>query len=170
MPDSMTITSLLRPVVKKTGGRKVWGLDLETTLVPFFTAEAVEGHAYIPPEVLGCPVRLQRNEDGEVKFSKTGKPVIRVAQEMGGMVRLMRENLEANLQAHALEVKTAMPDKYIEAVKLNQALGKPIADKDVLDLSAAIDSRNAAAVAAAITAAANVATKNPEPVLAGVGS
>jgi hypothetical protein len=169
MSDVMTITSLLRPVVKKTGGRKVWGLDLETTLVPFFTAEAVEGHAYIPPEVLGCPVRLQRNEDGEVKFSKTGKPVIRVAQEMGGMVRLMRENLEANLQAHALEVKTAMPDKYTEAVKLNMALGKPIAERDALDLTAAIDAKNAAAVAAAAAAAtAKVAAETPE--LAGVGS
>lgn len=169
MSDVMTITSLLRPVVKKTGGRKVWGLDLETTLVPFFTAEAVEGHAYIPPEVLGCPVRLQRNEDGEVKFTKTGKPVIRIAQEMGSMVRAMRDNLELNLQAHAVEVKTANPDKYAQAVKLNMTLGKPIAEKDALDLTAAIDAKNAAAVAAVAAAAtAKDAAENPEPV--GVGS
>jgi hypothetical protein len=167
MSDSMTITSLLRPVVKKTGGRKVWGLDLETTLVPFFTAEAVEGHAYIPPEVLGCPLRLQRNDDGEVKFSKTGKPVIRVAQEMGNMVRLMRENLEANLQAHAIEVKTAKPEEYTKAVKLNQSLGNPILQRDSLDLANAIEARNAAAVAAAADKAAATADK-PEPV--GVGS
>jgi hypothetical protein len=165
MPDVMTIASLLRPSVKRTGGRKVWGLDLETTLVPFFTAEAVEGHAYIPPEVLGCPLRLQRNDDGEVKFSKTGKPVIRVAQEMGNMVRLMRENLEANLQAHAIEVKTAKPDEYTKAVKLNQTLGKPIAERDSLDLAAAIEARNTAAVAAA----ANTAAKTPEPEAVGVG-
>jgi hypothetical protein len=165
MSDTMTITSLLRPVVKKTGGRKVWGLDLETTLVPFFTAKAVEGQAYIPPEVLGCPVRLQRDEDGEVKFSKTGKPVIRVAQEMSGMVRLMRENLELNLQAHAIEVKTANPDKYAQAVKLNMTLGKPIAERDALDLTAAIDAKNAAAVAAATAAAtAKVAAENPEQI------
>jgi hypothetical protein len=160
----MTIASLLRPIVKKTGGRKVWGLDLETTLVPFFTAEAVEGHSYIPPEVLGCPVRLQRDEDGEVKFSKTGKPVIRVAQEMSGMVRLMRENLEANLQAHAMQVKTANPEAYTKAVKLNQSLGNPIAERDSVDLAAALAARNAAAVAAA----ANAATEKPETV--GVGS
>ena len=166
MPDVMTIASLLRPSVKRTGGRKVWGLDLETTLVPFFTAEAVEGHAYIPPEVLGCPLRLQRNDDGEVKFSKTGKPVIRVAQEMGNMVRLMRENLEANLQAHAIEVKTAKPEEYTEAVKLNQTLGKPIAERDSLDLAAAIEARNTAAVAAA----ANTAAETPEPEAVGVGS
>jgi len=166
MPDVMTIASLLRPSVKRTGGRKVWGLDLETTLVPFFTAEAVEGHAYIPPEVLGCPLRLQRNDDGEVKFSKTGKPVIRVAQEMGNMVRLMRENLEANLQAHAIEVKTAKPEEYTKAVKLNQTLGKPIAERDSLDLAAAIEARNTAAVAAA----ANTAAETPEPEAVGVGS
>lgn len=165
MPDVMTIASLLRPSVKRTGGRKMWGLDLETTLVPFFTAEAVEGHAYIPPEVLGCPLRLQRNEDGEVKFSKTGKPVIRVAQEMGSIVRLMRENLEANLQAHAVEVKTAKPEEYTKAVKLNQSLGKPIADRDLLDLNTAIETRNAAAVA---TAAAKATAEIPESV--GVGS
>jgi hypothetical protein len=164
MSDVMTIASLLRPIVKKAGGRKVWGLDLETTLVPFFTAEAVEGHAYIPPEVLGCPLRLQRNDDGEVKFSKTGKPVIRVAQEMGNMVRLMRENLEANLQSHALEVKTAKPEEYTKAVKLNQALGNPIAERDSLDLNAAITARNAAALAAA----ADKAAAKPEAV--GVGS
>jgi len=166
MPDVMTIASLLRPSVKRNGGRKVWGLDLETTLVPFFTAEAVEGHAYIPPEVLGCPLRLQRNDDGEVKFSKTGKPVIRVAQEMGNMVRLMRENLEANLQAHAIEVKTAKPEEYTKAVKLNQTLGKPIAERDSLDLAAAIEARNTAAVAAA----ANTAAETPEPEAVGVGS
>ncbi len=166
MSDVMTIGSLLRPVVKKIGGRKVWGLDLETTLVPFFTAEAVEGHAYIPPEVLGCPLRLQRDEDGEVKFSKSGKPVIRVAQEMGGMVRLMRENIEANLQAHASEVKNANPDGYAKAVKLNQTLGKPIAERDSLDLANAIEARNAAAVATAAT----TASKTPEPELVGVGS
>ena len=165
MSDSMTITSLLRPVVKKTGGRKVWGLDLESTLVPFFTAKAVEGQAYIPPEVLGCPLRLQRNDDGEVKFTKSGKPVIRTAQEMGSMVRAMRDNLELNLQAHALEVKTAKPEEYAKAVKLNMTLGKPIADKDALDLTAAIDARNAAAIAAAATAEN---TEKPEPV--GVGS
>ena len=164
MSDVMTIASLLRPIVKKTGGRKVWGLDLETTLVPFFTAEAVEGHAYIPPEVLGCPLRLQRDEDGEVKFSKTGKPVIRVAQEMGSMVRAMRDNLELNLQAHAIEVKNANPEEYAKAVKLNQALGNPIAERDSVDLTAAIAARNAAAVAAA----AATATEKPEPV--GVGS
>lgn len=169
MSDSMTITSLLRPVVKKTGGRKVWGLDLESTLVPFFTAKAVEGQAYIPPEVLGCPLRLQRNDDGEVKFTKSGKPVIRIAQEMGSMVRAMRDNLELNLQAHALEVKTAKPEEYAKAVKLNMTLGKPIADKDALDLTAAIDARNAAAIAAAATAAATAEnTEKPEPV--GVGS
>jgi len=164
MSDVMTIASLLRPIVKKTGGRKVWGLDLETTLVPFFTAEAVEGHAYIPPEVLGCPLRLQRDEDGEVKFSKTGKPVIRVAQEMGSMVRAMRDNLELNLQAHAIEVKNANPEAYTKAVKLNQALGNPIAERDSVDLTAAIAARNAAAVAAA----AATTTEKPEPV--GVGS
>jgi len=162
--STMTIQSLLRPSVKRTGERKVWGLGLETTLVPFFTAEAVEGHAYIPPEVLGCPLRLQRDEDGEVKFSKTGKPIIRVATELGSMVRYMRENLEANLQAHTQQVKTAMPDKYAEAVKLNQTLGKPIADRDGLDLHSAIEARNAAALAAAALAAA----ENREPV--GVGS
>jgi len=168
MSDVMTIASLLRPSVKKTGGRRVWGLDLETTLVPFFTAEAVEGHAYIPPEVLGCPLRLQRNEDGEVKFSKTGKPVIRVAQEMGNMVRLMRENLEANLQAHAVEVKTAKPEEYAKAVKLNQTLGSPIAERDSLDLKAAIEARNAAAVKAAADKATETPAETPEAV--GVGS
>jgi len=166
MSDTMSIASLLRPVVKKTGGRKVWGLDLETTLVPFFTAKAVEGHAYIPPEVLGCPLRLQRDDDGEVKFSKTGKPVIRVAQEMSGMVRLMRENLEANLQAHAVEIKNANPEGYAKAVKLNQTLGKPIAERDSLDLAAAIETRNAAAIAAATA----VKTPEPEPETVGVGS
>jgi hypothetical protein len=81
----------------------------------------------------------------------------------------MRENLEANLQAHAVEVKTARPEEYAKAVKLNQSLGNPIAERDTFDLKSAIEARNAAAVAAA----AKAATETPEveiPEVVGVGS
>ena len=42
------------------------------------------GDTAIPSEALGAPLRLGYNKDGTVKFSNSGKPVIRVAKELIG--------------------------------------------------------------------------------------
>src|SRR5208283_3951314 len=100
------IKSLLAPNTKKPQGRKVWSIDLETVWLPFFTASNTMGVTAIQPDSLGAPLRLSYNQDGSVKFSKAGKPVIRVAKDISNNVKLVRDNFIAGLQSYAHEVYT----------------------------------------------------------------
>jgi hypothetical protein len=45
------------------------------------------GDTAIPHEALGAPMRLVYNQDGSVKFSKAGKPVVKVAKDISDNVR-----------------------------------------------------------------------------------
>ncbi len=81
------IAALLQPQPSKPTGRKVWSIDLETVWLPFLTATNVVKATAIPSEALGAPLRLQYEDDGEVKFSKTGRPVVRVAKEIADQVK-----------------------------------------------------------------------------------
>ena len=65
------IAALLQPQSSKPTGRKVWSIDLETVWLPFFTATNVTKATAIPADALGAPLRLQYEDDGEVKFSNT---------------------------------------------------------------------------------------------------
>ena len=86
------IKNLLKPTANKTTSRKVWSIDLETVWLPFFTATNAMGDTAIPHDALGAPMRLAYNQDGSVKFSKTGKPVVKVAKDISDNVRLVRDN------------------------------------------------------------------------------
>ena len=90
------IKALLRPNGRKPAGRRVWSIDLETVWLPFFTATNTMGDTAIPHEALGAPLRLAYNADGTVKFSQTGRPVIKVAKEIADMIveGLELENVE----------------------------------------------------------------------------
>jgi len=133
------IKSLVTPQSgKKPQGRKVWSIDLETVWLPFFTATNTMGSTAIPSDALGCPMRLAYDKQtGAVKFSNTGKPVIRVAKELSDNVRMVRDNFQANLLAYAGEVMTQHPDEYgVELDKATKA-GAPIALHDSYELTKA---------------------------------
>ncbi|GAI96126.1 unnamed protein product, partial [marine sediment metagenome] len=83
------IKSLLLPNPKTTG-RRVWSIDLETVWLPFLTATNTMGDTAIPSDALGAPIRLAFDKDGSVKFSKTGRPVSRVAKPISDNVTLIR--------------------------------------------------------------------------------
>ncbi|MBI2851966.1 MAG: hypothetical protein HYX84_02515 [Chloroflexi bacterium] len=136
--ENSYIKSLLAPRAKNTGGRKVWSIDLETVWLPFFTATNTEGHTAIPLDQLGAPLRLAYNQDGTVKFSLSGKPVIRVAKDISDAVRLVRENMAANLQSYANAVATENADGYGATARASAQAGKPIQDADARNLSDAI--------------------------------
>jgi len=71
------IRALLIPTNgSKPRARRVWGIDLETIWLPFFTATNVMGDTAIPADAMGAPLRLGYNADGSVKFSKTGRPFV----------------------------------------------------------------------------------------------
>ena len=143
------IKSLLTPNGRKPAGRKVWSVDLETVWLPFFTATNTEGNTRIPHDALGAPLRLGYNPDGSVKFSKAGRPITKVAKELGEMVRMVRENFSAGLQEYAHTVITENEAGYTAQVEMAQLAGEPIMLKD----RASLEHAQAVAMAEAIAEA-----------------
>ena len=82
------IKALLVPPTSGGGSRRAWSIDVESTWVPFFTATNVMGETTLPEEVLGAPIRLAKSPDGDVRFTKTGRPVMRVAPELNSQIAI----------------------------------------------------------------------------------
>jgi len=143
------IKSLLIPNGKKPTGRRVWGIDLETIWLPFFTATNTQGDTAIPADSLGAPLRLAYDADGSVKFSKTGRPVTKVVKDIADNVRLVRDNFTAGLLAYANQVITDNPDGYNSQVEMAREAGEPILTKDRENLNNALAKAMEQAVAEA---------------------
>jgi len=131
------IKSLLTPTTKQPQGRRVWSIDLERVWLPFFTATNTMGDTAIPSQAIGCPLRLGYDKTGAVRFSQAGRPVIRVAKELGDNIRLVRDNFTANLLNYAGAVIRDNADSYKAQVELARKAGQPIYqyDKNQLDLA-----------------------------------
>jgi len=138
METPQYIKSLLIPNGKKPAGRRVWSIDLETVWLPFFTSTNVMGETAIAPDALGAPLRLAYNPDGSVKFSRTGRPVTKVAKELADNVKMIRENFTATLQSYANSVITENPDGYKAEVEKARQAGEPIVSRDRQNLEQAI--------------------------------
>ncbi|GAI27083.1 unnamed protein product, partial [marine sediment metagenome] len=132
------IRNLLLPNAKSPTGRRVWSIDLETVWLPFFTATNTMGDTAIPADALGCPIRLAYDKDGSVKFSKTGRPVSRVAKPISASVTLIRQNFVANLQQYAEQVATDRQKDYAKQVEMATIAGKPIIAHDRVELDKAV--------------------------------
>mgnify|MGYP001593590338 CR=1 FL=1 len=142
------IAMLLSPAPSKPQGRKVWSVDLETVWLPFFTASNVMGKTVIPPEALGAPLRLAYGKDGLPKFNtNSGKPVIRVAKELGEGVKMVRQNFVANLQHFSATVRKAEPEAYKAEVTTSIEAGKPIREADRIAINKAVAEAMAEAIA-----------------------
>ncbi len=145
MPDKNEIKtpSFIKSLVKangKTSGRKVWSVDLETVWIPFFTATNTMGDTAIPLDSIGCPLRLQYEKDGSVRFSTSGKPVIRVDKELNKAITLVRENFVAGLQDYANTIATSesTTEAYRNTVTEALKAGKPISLHDKAKLEEAM--------------------------------
>ncbi len=133
------IKSLLSPQNgKKAVSRKVWSVDLEMVWLPFFTATNTTGETSISHEALGAPLRLAYDKDGAVKFSNKGRPVFRVADEIGDNVKMIRENFVAGLQSYAQSVKTQDPEGYKGQIEAAHKAGQPILEHDGEKLQEAV--------------------------------
>ena len=132
------IKSLLIPNGKKATGRRVWSIDLETVWLPFFTATNTVGDTRIPHEALGAPLRLAYDPDGSVKFSKTGRPVVKVVKDLADVIRTVRENFTAGLQNYAEQVVTENPEGYQAEVEQARRAGEPIVVNDRQNLQQAM--------------------------------
>ncbi len=147
IPESIAV--LLVPNGKKSAVKRVWGIDLATCWLPFFTATNTVGGTAIPADALGCPIRLGYNADGSVKFSKTGRPVTKVVREIADNVRMAKDNFSAGLLKFANEVIEGNPEGYQAQVEMARVAGQPIIDKDKLNLSDAMEKQRTDAVAEA---------------------
>ncbi len=132
------IQALLKPNAGKPQGRKVWSIDLETVWLPFFTATNAMSQSNIPSDALGAPLRLAYNPDGSVKFSKSGRPVIKVAKDISDNVKLVRENFIAGLTEYSHSVFTEHGEDYKAQVNKAMEAGKPILENDKTKLEEAM--------------------------------
>ena len=141
------ITSLLTPSNgQKARSRKVWSIDLEQVWLPFFHATNVVGETHLPPDALGAPLRLAYNLDGSVKFSKAGRPVMRVAKDLNETIRLVRDNFTANLVGYSSQVVADMPDQFKHQLEVAHKAGQPIINADKRELTKAVARANAEAI------------------------
>ena len=139
MESPQYIKALLKPNGSKPQGRRVWSIDLESVWLPFFLATNTMGDTALSAEALGAPLRLAYDPDGTPKFSKTGRPVVRVVKEVAESVRLIRENFVASLAAYTHGVAKGSPDGYKAQVLAAQTAGQPIVDHDKAALIATME-------------------------------
>ena len=99
------------------------------------------GDTSIPSDALGCPMRLAYDKAGAVRFSQSGRPVIRVARELSDNVKMVRDNFTANLISYAGEVMTEHSEDYKAQVELAIKAGQPIAQHDQSELSKALEAK-----------------------------
>jgi len=159
MESPSYIKSLLIPSIRKPQGRRVWSIDLEQVWLPFFLATNTMGDTAIPSDALGCPLRLGYDKAGAVRFTQAGRPVVRVAKEIGDSVRLVRDNFTANLLNYAGSVIKDNGEGYKAQVALAKKAGEPIIQHDRLQLHLALEAK---AKAEAIAQAEAVAKEEAE--------
>jgi len=150
--------------------RRVWSIELNRVWVPTFTATNTVGKSNIPSEALGYPLRLGYDKAGAVRFSQSGRPVFKVAKEIGDNIRLMREDYEATLLNFVGKVIKNNPEGYKAQVALAQNAGEPIKQHDRRQLHLASEARakaEAEAMAKAVAEAEAMAKAEAEAVTEG---
>jgi hypothetical protein len=143
------IKALLAPTGNSRNSRRAWSIDVESVWVPFFTATNVMGETNLPDDVLGAPIRLAKSPDGEVRFTQSGRPVMRVHPELNSQIGIVRENFVAGLQSYTGSVQNERPDAYGVQVAKQQAAGMPIMEADQFDILEATEKQRAQAESAA---------------------
>ena len=131
---------------QKVRDRRAWGIELSRVWLPFLTACNTQGELAIPADALGAPLRLAYNADGSVKFSKTGRPVYRVAKDIADNIRLIKDNFTYNLLDYASQVKDDMPDQFQAQIDTALKAGAPIIQRDTHKLDRAIAQATAQAL------------------------
>ncbi|MBA7465845.1 hypothetical protein ES707_01017 [subsurface metagenome] len=132
------IKNLLLPSTKSPTGRRVWSIDLESVWLPFLMATNTMGDTAVPADALGSPIRLAYDKDGQVKFSKTGRPVSRVAKPISENVTLIRQNFVATLQQYTEQVAEGNKEGFAKQISQAHIAGEPIIAHDRQELSKAV--------------------------------
>ena len=77
--------------------------------------------------------------DGEVRFTQSGMPVMRVHKDLNNQILVVRDNFVAGLQAYTGSVMEERSDAYAEQVSKAHAAGQPVIDQDQFDILAATE-------------------------------
>ena len=128
------IKALLAPTGSSRVSRRAWGIDVGNVWVPFFTATNEMGETNIADDVLGAPIRLAKGKDGEVRFTQSGMPVMRVHKDLNNQINVVRDNFVAGLQAYTGSVMEERSDAYAERVSRQYGAAKPIVEADQYDI------------------------------------
>ena len=102
------------------------------------------------------------------KFSKTGRPITRVAKPISDSVTLIRGNFVANLMAYAEDVANKRKEAYADMVKVSLEAGKPIVNHDKAELDKAVKAQVEQAMREAEAKREAVDTKQPDKELVAV--
>ena len=132
------IKALLMPTSRNAGERRAWSVGVESVWVPFFLATNVVGETTLPDDVLGMPLRLAKSKDGAVRFSTSGRPVLKVAPELNAQIGIVRDNFVAGLQSYTGMVQQERQDDFKAQVEAAQRAALPIAEATKRDIEAAI--------------------------------
>lgn len=132
------VHTLVTPTGRNPQERKSWSIGIESVWVPFFSATNVMGETDIPDDVLGMPLRLAKSKDGSIRFSNSGRPVMRVAPELNAQIGIARENFVASLQAYTEMVQGEQPDRYKGQVEASQQAAQPLFEKASEDIEQAM--------------------------------
>jgi hypothetical protein len=155
------IKKLTAPVAQKQqSARKIWSIDLPV-FVNYFTATSATGDKVVDAAALGAPLRVAYDKDGQVKFSSTGKPIIRIAKELNQAVRDTREQFAATLVAFAQDTAKNRPAEFKAQLELQTRAGQPIVEADKQNLADALAMRELAEQEAAEKAAAEKVAAQP---------
>ncbi|KKM99287.1 hypothetical protein LCGC14_1149230, partial [marine sediment metagenome] len=96
-------------------------------------------------------------------FSKSGKPVTKIATPLSDGIKLVRENFTANLISYVNVVQKERTSDFSEHVKMAIEQGKPITAHDTAELDKAIQLQIEAEKVAVIAEAEKVANAVPVP-------
>ncbi len=112
--------------------------------MPVLTATNVVGLTDIPSDALGAPLRLNKASDGAVvRFLKSGRPSYGVAKPIRDAVKVAQENFEAENLLFVASVQKAHKEEYKAEVMAAYEAEKPINEKALQDIAAAIAAAHA---------------------------
>ncbi|MDD5060890.1 MAG: hypothetical protein PHN44_01220 [Candidatus Marinimicrobia bacterium] len=159
--ESNYFKSLVTPMPAKAATRRVKSFDVDM-LVQFGYAQNAVKNTNIPLEALGAPYRLAIGKDGEVKFSASGRPSIRVAKEIVSFGTTIHQNVVAQIQAETARIFNEQEETINKMMEAAKKVAMPIINSDVKKLDDALAARakaEAEAAAAVAEAETIVATE-----------
>jgi len=159
--NPLSISSLVRQGPAPRSSKKLWGGDVETQWVPFFSATNVLGDTAISDTSMGAPIITPIGEDGVPKFNRNGEPVRQVQTEIRRAVSSVQASFFAGLAQFAGEVQRLNQREYVEAVKRYQNAGTLVKEAEDAAIEEELDRRRAAALAELENIAAEEAASKP---------